>query len=1575
MRTHKVRKIPLVLLILSFVIGGTFLLANPSPAEAAAGDFTLTVNDELDTALAGATVTVTCPGGSSSVTMTDAGGGSYTDVAADLQGAAAGCEDEEAITFVVAKDGYVTTTNSSTTYTILSDPDSYTLSPGVPFGVKVIVDDATVENDIVTGVTVQAGGVGCTEDGATGSYYCIVPLVTLGTDTIVQLDGYIQKTISNSYNDRIAATDVQQIVGLGGAVTTAVDLEFSQKITATREGDAAALTGATVTAGSASTACDEDGVLGIYYCPVPVTEDGGTDDVSIVLGGYVTDTTGDTSARSAQTDAQGTDTVSSIDFGYKITAISSETIGTDLLATVSVLEVGDDTARNTCVLSGSVWYCPVVTANSNGTMIARVNHDGYVDKNTYALVGDTTRASDATAQVSETIATVEYAYEVTGIASEQVAADLTSTVTALTLGDPTGQTTCTRSGAVWYCPVVLVNSEGTLTGNVTQDGYVQNDYALTGGTSRSSATDAQVTGVTIADILYGNMITDVSQELSSALTTVTAKAGDSFGTSCTESGTNWYCAVPLADTGLNIQLAKDGYVTNEDNTFIADRDDHTDAQQTKAATGVEFAFKVLSATDEISTVMDTMTVKSGNSYATTCTEDTGVWYCAVPLANTEIAIQLAKDGYVTNTAMSFDADRTGAADVQQTKAVTGIEYGNKVTGVAEELTNALTTVTVNTGTGQGVSCTENGGAWYCPIPLAHTLKTIQAIKDGYVTDTATSFDTDRTGATDVQVVKAVTGVEFAYKLTALTTETVGTDITDTATAVDVGDDTALTACSFDTDSWYCPVILTNSDGTMVASVTHDGYVDKNTYDLVTSGTGRTAGGDAQVSDTVNSVEYGYEVTGITSEQIGTDLTATVTALTLGDDTGQTACTESGGVWYCPVVLANSDGTLTGNAAQDGYVTDDYTLTSSSARSAHITAQVTGVTIADILYGNKVTGVADELSGALSTVAVTAGNSYGVTCAESGSAWYCIVPLAHTEIPIQTIKDGYVTNTGTSFVDRTVATDAQQTAAITGVLFSQKVTVTREGDDAVLTGATVTTTGPTTLNEDGTTGIYYGAVILANDNGAISVVKTGYVTNTGTSATNRTANEDAQGSGTTEVLFQLKLISTDELGTAINIADLDTITFNGEAVDYSATNAAYWEVTAASQPIVVQEDGYVNAGTTNTGLIDVTTTASDQTVVTMGSGAVQAAAFTGTGDTAKGLQYALKTTVQRDGDDAAVTGATVTAGDSFGTSCTENGSTGVHYCAIPLADTGIVNRIVKSGYVTKDLTYTDRTAVTDAQGALTATLGTQADFTAPTADSQTPTDGATTTITVSPTITFNEAIDPGTLNGGTLKIKKYSDDSDVTTTIQYNPTSYVVTLDTDASLDYSTQYYLWADGVKDLAGNEVSTDYSTSAKASHDFTTVAQGNGTLALTSGGGIVASSTRTYATANGTYASGWAWDFYITVPTTETQFQMKFTDWQGATTTMATANNMKIYSAQASGNADADNAVTITTADGTYSTAMTLDSELSASDVASLGIADPATLDGRQIKVTVEVKIPEGTSGGSWSTSYGITSAVPAS
>ena len=122
--------------------------------------------------------------------------------------------------------------------------------------------------------------------------------------------------------------------------------------------------------------------------------------------------------------------------------------------------------------------------------------------------------------------------------------------------------------------------------------------------------------------------------------------------------------------------------------------------------------------------------------------------------------------------------------------------------------------------------------------------------------------------------------------------------------------------------------------------------------------------------------------------------------------------------------------------------------------------------------------------------------------------------------------------------------------------------------------------------------------------------------------------------------------------------------------------------------------------------------------------------------------------------------------------------------------------------------------------------------------------------------------------------------------------------------------------------------------------------------------SATKSYATADGTYASGWAWTFSVTVPESETSLQMKFANWLSGSNSIVVANNMRFYSIQAQTAVSQGAAIDITVAE-TYSSAMTLTGDLDSSK------------GGKQIQITVEAKVPTGSSAGSYSTSYGVNSS----
>ncbi len=264
-----------------------------------------------------------------------------------------------------------------------------------------------------------------------------------------------------------------------------------------------------------------------------------------------------------------------------------------------------------------------------------------------------------------------------------------------------------------------------------------------------------------------------------------------------------------------------------------------------------------------------------------------------------------------------------------------------------------------------------------------------------------------------------------------------------------------------------------------------------------------------------------------------------------------------------------------------------------------------------------------------------------------------------------------------------------------------------------------------------------------------------------------------------------------------------------------------------------------------------------------------------------------------------------------------------------------------------------TAVKDASGVAFASTYTSSFLTtvaadvAPTVTAQSPSDNATSTaITVTPTITFSTAMDAATLNGGTIQLRKYSDDTAVGASISYNPTSYVVTLTPNASLANNTQYYIWVSGAKNAAGTTVAA-YAT--KANQEFTTTVAGVGTFGI-----ISTTMTKMTGTADNTYTNGWEWVIRMTLPTNQNDFALKFTDWVSGSNTLAAASNMEYYSEQiASGTGSAGTPVAITAA-STYPSNVTVSTDV-----------DPNTA-GIQTDVHVKVKIPASTANGSYSTSY---------
>jgi hypothetical protein len=123
--------------------------------------------------------------------------------------------------------------------------------------------------------------------------------------------------------------------------------------------------------------------------------------------------------------------------------------------------------------------------------------------------------------------------------------------------------------------------------------------------------------------------------------------------------------------------------------------------------------------------------------------------------------------------------------------------------------------------------------------------------------------------------------------------------------------------------------------------------------------------------------------------------------------------------------------------------------------------------------------------------------------------------------------------------------------------------------------------------------------------------------------------------------------------------------------------------------------------------------------------------------------------------------------------------------------------------------------------------------------------------------------------------------------------------------------------------------------------------------------SAVQTYATAGGGFENGWKWVFDVTVPANETVLRMKFADWIGTTDSISTAGNVEFYSDQST-NATSASPILIS-AKNSLSDPMYINS----------GIDLNSRKPGRQIQITVEVRVPSISLGGSYSTSYGINTA----
>lgn len=158
-----------------------------------------------------------------------------------------------------------------------------------------------------------------------------------------------------------------------------------------------------------------------------------------------------------------------------------------------------------------------------------------------------------------------------------------------------------------------------------------------------------------------------------------------------------------------------------------------------------------------------------------------------------------------------------------------------------------------------------------------------------------------------------------------------------------------------------------------------------------------------------------------------------------------------------------------------------------------------------------------------------------------------------------------------------------------------------------------------------------------------------------------------------------------------------------------------------------------------------------------------------------------------------------------------------------------------------------------------------------------------------------------------------------------------------------------------SGQAATTSTSTTTESAMASTTpAATSTAPLAVTS-----VDTVNSVATADNMFASGWKWVMHLTVPDSENAFRMKFGDFMtsGSSSTIPVAANVRIFSPQSSNAPDEGSAMTAPSSN-VYGGWMYLTGDTATSTV------------GRQIDVTIQMRIPMGTAAETYTTTFGAQS-----
>jgi hypothetical protein len=263
-------------------------------------------------------------------------------------------------------------------------------------------------------------------------------------------------------------------------------------------------------------------------------------------------------------------------------------------------------------------------------------------------------------------------------------------------------------------------------------------------------------------------------------------------------------------------------------------------------------------------------------------------------------------------------------------------------------------------------------------------------------------------------------------------------------------------------------------------------------------------------------------------------------------------------------------------------------------------------------------------------------------------------------------------------------------------------------------------------------------------------------------------------------------------------------------------------------------------------------------------------------------------------------------------------------------------------------------------------------TPPTIISWAPGDGVEIGINVSPqenviSVTFSERIWDSDINTDNIQLLDAADAviplSNLIATF-ITGGRQVVSLMPAAPLTYNTDYHITVANVHDWAHGDAIVAWDSEI-ADGLFSTIPEPNGDLgmwATTTQNKSYALNDGYWPNGNGAGTGGWAWTMHVTVPIDELDVSMKFDNWTGVGgASIPAANYIRYYSDEAVvGQGDSTTKRLITAPINLYGTAMTINPALDMN----------LNMDGIQIDIHIETKVPTTSTAGGYSTQYGIQS-----